>query len=391
MENAQIEIPQRGLTGANARVALCHSGCHQRGGVERVILQGATYLKGYCDLSVIARDVPARKDIPEGVKMFRLPYPELPFGLGLRGTRRQCARMVRQKRFDVVGGFGVQAPENSVVWIQSVHAAWWEQCRQNRTGFSRARQLANPLHHIVLSMEGELLRERTYKRLIALTPGVLEDLKQFYGVPNEDVDILPNGYTSDEFHVGLRALYRVEMRREIGVPLDAWVVLFVGNEWERKGLLPLMEAIAALGDVKIHLVAVGRLPQAMVQRKAADLGLLGRVHTVSSTSSVNRWFGMADVFALPTVYEAWGMVVIEAMASGLPVLTSSLAGASEAVDIGKNGFLLKEPRSVEEIVDGIERLRHGVLWDSDLISQSVVKYEWSLIFKKYKSILMRQL
>jgi UDP-glucose:(heptosyl)LPS alpha-1,3-glucosyltransferase len=240
-------------------------------------------------------------------------------------------------------------------------------------------------------MEGELLRERTYKRLIALTPSVLEDLKQFYGVPNEDVDILPNGYTSDEFHVGLRALYRVEMRMEIGVPLDAWVVLFVGNEWERKGLLPLMEAIAALGDVKIHLVAVGRLPQAMVQRNAADLGLLGRVHTVSSTSSVNRWFGMADVFALPTVYEAWGMVVIEAMASGLPVLTSSLAGASEAVDIGKNGFLLKEPRSVEEIVDGIERLRQGVLWDSDLISQSVVKYEWSLIFKKYKSILMRQL
>ena len=391
MKNAQIEMPQHGLAGAGARVALCHSGCHQRGGVERVILQGATYLKGYCDVSVMARDVPSLKDIPEGVKMFRLPYPELPLGLGLRGTRRQCARMVRQERFDVVAGFGVQAPENSVVWIQSVHAAWWEQCRQNRTGFSRVRQLANPLHHIVLSMEGELLRERTYKRLIALTPSVREDLRRFYGVPSEDVDILPNGYTSDEFHVGLRALYRIEKRREIGVPPDAWVVLFVGNEWERKGLFPLMEAIAALGDAKIHLVAVGRLPQTMVQRKAADLGLLGRVHTVSSTSSVNHWFGMADVFALPTVYEAWGMVVIEAMASGLPVLTSSLAGASEAVEIGKNGFLLKEPRSVEELVDGLERLRQGVLWDSNLISKSVIRYEWSLIFKRYKSILMRQL
>jgi len=85
------------------------------------------------------------------------------------------------------------------------------------------------------------------------------------------------------------------------------------------------------------------------------------------------------------------MVVIEAMASGLPVLTSSLAGASEALEIGKNGFLLKEPRSVEEIVDGLERLRKGVLWDSNLISKSVHKYEWNVIFKKYKSILMRSM
>jgi len=278
-----------------------------------------------------------------------------------------------------------------VVWIQSVHAAWWDQSRQNRRGILRLKQAANPLHHIVLSMEGELLRERAYKRLIALTPSVLGDLQRFYGVPSEDVDILPNGYKSDEFHVGLRELYRLEKRREIGVPLDAWVVLFVANEWERKGLLPLMEAIAALDDANIHLVAVGRLPQSMVQRKAADLGLLGRVHMVSSTSSVNRWFGMADVFALPTVYEAWGMVVIEAMASGLPVLTSSLAGASEAVEIGKNGFLLKEPRSIEEIVDGMEKLRKGVLWDSNFISKSVHKYEWNVILKKYKSILMRSM
>ncbi len=389
MENAQIERLTGCLAEPDMRVALCHSGCHQRGGVERVIFQGARYLKESCEVSVLARDLPALTEIPEGVKMFRLPYPELPFGLGLHGTRRNCARLVRQKQFDVVAGFGVQAPEHSVVWIQSVHAAWWDQSRQNRRGISRLRQVANPFHHIVLSMEDELLRERRYKRLIALTPTVLGDLQRFYGVPAADVDILPNGYNSNEFNVGLRELYRVEQRRQIGVPLDAWVVLFVANEWERKGLLPLMEAVAALGEPNIHLVAVGRLPEPMVHRKAADLGLFGRVHTVGSTSSVNRWFGMADVFALPTVYEAWGMVVIEAMASGLPVLTSSLAGASEAVEVGKSGFLVQDPRSVEEIVDGLERLREGLAWDFNLISKSVYKYEWNVIFDKYKTILMR--
>jgi len=247
-------------------------------------------------------------------------------------------------------------------------------------------QAANPFHKIVLSMEAELLLQRRYRRLIALTPEVKQDLVRFYGVNPSHVDVLPNGFHPGEFHLGLREVHRAEGRRLLGIPEAAKVVLFVANEWERKGLMPLMEAMAAV-DEEAHLVAVGRLPKEMLMRRAERLGLAKRVHILGPTSKVSRWFGVADVFALPTSYEAWGMVLIEALASGLPVLTSRCAGAAAAVSEGKNGFLLDDPRSTQEVALGLEKLLRGVEWSREAVAESAAPFEWGRIFERYEAIL----
>jgi len=370
------------------RVALCYSGCHLRGGVERVVFEAARHLKDRCCVSVLARSFPGDDggELPRGVSVFRLGGRELPLGFGLRQTRRLSRRVVARERFDVVAGFGVQAPEDSVVWMQSVHAVWWEQCRRTRRGMGRWMQAANPFHKIVLSMEAELLLQRRYRRLIALTPEVKDDLVRFYGVNPSHVDVLSNGFHPEEFHLGLREVHRAEGRRLLGIPEASKVVLFVANEWERKGLIPLLEAMSAL-DEDVHLVAVGRLPKDMFMRRAERLGLAKRVHIVGPTSKVSRWFGVADVFALPTSYEAWGMVLIEALASGLPVLTSRCAGAAAAVSEGKNGVLLDDPRSGREVALGLENLFRGLEWSREAVAESAVPYQWGRIFERYEAIL----
>jgi UDP-glucose:(heptosyl)LPS alpha-1,3-glucosyltransferase len=389
MENALISNKPKRTRETELRVALCHSGCHRKGGVERVVWESARILKKSVAVTVLAREFAAGGQGPAGVNSVRLRSPTLPLGLSLRGIRKECDRLVAENRFDVVGGFGVQAPENSVVWIQSVHAAWWAHSRRCRSGLSRWMQALNPFHRIVLSMERELLQERRYRKLIALSSGVVEDLRFFYGVPSRDIEVLPNGFNPNEFNLGLRGLYRDKKRRELGIAEDAWVILFVGNEWERKGLFPLLRAVAAYGQKNVHVVAAGRLPAPLVERVAAGLNLRGRVHVVGSTAEVNRWFGMADVFALPTVYEAWGMVVIEALAAGLPVLTSRLAGASEAISDGKNGVLLENPVAVEEIVEGLKQIRNGLGWTSAEVSRKADLYNWNYIIERYESILRR--
>lgn len=384
-----IKNPERSSCGAaSLRVALCYSGCHMRGGVERVVFEAARYLKDRCSVSVLARTLSGDVglQLPSEVAAFRLGGRELPFGFGLRQTRQLSRRLVSRGRFDVVAGFGVQAPEGSVVWMQSVHAVWWEQCRRTRRGLGRWLQTANPFHKIVLSMEAELLSQRRYKRLIALTPDVKQDLVSIYGVNPSHVDVLPNGFDPEEFHIGLKEKHRVEGRRLLGIPESAKVVLFVANEWDRKGLIPLMEAMAKIGG-DAHLVAVGRLPKAMVVRKADSLGISKRVHVVGPTARVKRWFGVADCFALPTLYEAWGMVLIEALASGIPVLTSRCAGAAVAIAEGRNGFLLDDPSSAHEVFLGLERLFCGVEWTPDEVSESVTAYQWRRIFNRYEAIL----
>jgi UDP-glucose:(heptosyl)LPS alpha-1,3-glucosyltransferase len=236
-------------------------------------------------------------------------------------------------------------------------------------------------------MEEALFRRRRYRRLIALTPRVRTDLQRFYGVDPSLVEVLPNGFSRGAFNVGLRRTYRRLLRGKLGLPEDAWVVLFVANEWERKGFLPLLEAVARLKDRTVHVVAVGNLPKAFLMKEAEKLGVSGRVHMVGASEGVQGWFGMADVFVLPTVYEAWGMVIVEAMAAGLPVLTSRRAGAAVAVKDAFSGLLLEDPTDVLEIALGLEKLRAGVLWTGAEIAASVSEYEWPAILERYESIL----
>jgi UDP-glucose:(heptosyl)LPS alpha-1,3-glucosyltransferase len=373
------------------RLALCYSGCHRRGGVERVVFEVARHLHRNWRTSVVAHEVPLPGELPGDVEMVPLAGKILPFGLGMRRTRAKAQQVVDSGGYNVVAGFGVQSPGESVVWIQSVHAAWWELCRGRRRGWLRWQQAMNPFHHIVLKMEDELLRGRRYRRLIALSPAVRDDLNRFYGVPASDVDILPNGFHPEEFHLGVRVRHRLEQRRRFGIPSTAWVVLFVANEWERKGLMTLLEAVAKIKDPSMHLVAAGRLPAGLIMHRAASLGIQERVHLVGQTGHVNECFGMADAFALPTIYEAWGMVIIEALACGLPVLTSQTAGASEAVQTGVNGYLLAHPEEVETVAEGLRKLRDGLHATPGAIAQTAEPYAWERLLREYSAILRRNI
>jgi UDP-glucose:(heptosyl)LPS alpha-1,3-glucosyltransferase len=102
---------------------------------------------------------------------------------------------------------------------------------------------------------------------------------------------------------------------------------------------------------------------------------------------VAEYFSAADIFALPTHYEAWGLVVVEAMACGLPVLTSRAAGASIAVQEGRNGALLESPADEDEIASKLKNLLEGRHESPGWIAESVLKYEWAEILPKYETVL----
>lgn len=374
------------------RVALVYSACHTRGGVERVMLEAANYLSRMEHQScVLAREFADDSFFDPRVRRIQVKSGPSFLGLGLSRFKREAQRLVQSNSFDVVAGFGVQSPDDSVLWVQSVHAAWWEQCQRRRRGIGRIRQQWNPFHKVVLALEGRMFRERRYRRIIALTQSVKNDLQRFYNVPHNDVEILPNGFRSAEFNQALRERFHEELRTRLQIPVNAWVVLFVANEWERKGLVPLMEAIARGREKDVYLVVAGKLPQRLLRIHSERLGIGKRVRFVGASEPVNQWFGMADAFILPTFYEAWGMVVIEALACGLPVLTSVDAGAAVAVSPGKNGWLLRRPQDPEEVLAGLQKLREGVSFEASAIAASVSQYEWSVLFERYEKILRASL
>jgi UDP-glucose:(heptosyl)LPS alpha-1,3-glucosyltransferase len=124
---------------------------------------------------------------------------------------------------------------------------------------------------------------------------------------------------------------------------------------------------------------------------AAKLGIQDRVHMVEQTSRVNESFGMADAFALPTIYEAWGMVIIEALACGLPVLTSQTAGASVAIQPGVNGYLLANPEEPQAVAEGLHKLRCGLHATPGVIEETAAPYTWERLLRQYAAILRRNI
>jgi UDP-glucose:(heptosyl)LPS alpha-1,3-glucosyltransferase len=290
-------------------------------------------------------------------------------------------------RPNIIGGFGIAAPCSEVVWVQSVQKAWLEISGSQRNFKGRLKQRLNLFHPLILAMERSYYGGRKYRKLIALSDQVKDDLMRFYGVPEKDIVVIPNGFAPSEFNLARRDEQREAMRQKLNYTDSDRVVIFAANELERKGFGPLLRAIAALDDSSVHLLAVGRLNPFAYASEIQRLGMAQRVQFTGPTSEVASYYAAADVFALPTQYEAWGLVIVEAMACGLPALTSRLAGASIAISEGQTGQLLDNPRDVQEIRAKLSLLLEGKHASSDVISSSVAQYAWSRVLESYENVL----
>ena len=371
------------------KIALSFPGCHRRGGVERVMLESANFLAARGHETHAFANEWDEAALRSDVVRHTIPRRRLPNAMRLPLFVRDCRAGMRALPSppDVVASFGIASPPDSVVWMTSVHAAWIEISQRSRPFWGRCKQRLNPFHPVVLAMERRLLKERRYRKVIALTEQVRSDVLRIYGVPENDVLVVPNGFASAEFNPARSASNRARMRTTLGYSPEDKVVVFVANELDRKGFTPLLRAIASLGDSRIHLLAVGRLDPGQCRQTIASLGMSERVQFTGPSNDVAEYYAAADVFALPTQYEAWGLVIVEAMASGLRALTSRLAGAAVAVDEGRTGQLLDDPADVTEIAGKLRLLLDGDGPSPEEVSASVARYEWAQVLQGYESIL----
>jgi UDP-glucose:(heptosyl)LPS alpha-1,3-glucosyltransferase len=172
------------------------------------------------------------------------------------------------------------------------------------------------------------------------------------------------------------------LRRELGLSDEHVAVLFVGNSWGRKGLRTAIEAIRGPEQEHVRLVVVGQgVRDPFIAGLPADV--VGRIIFVGPTRiGIERFYAAADVFLLPTLYEPFGLVILEALASGLPAIVSAEAGASEWLEDGMNVVLLQDP------FDGLEAraalrsvITHPAFAESLAVSgrRRAVELQWSSV------------
>jgi UDP-glucose:(heptosyl)LPS alpha-1,3-glucosyltransferase len=214
-----------------------------------------------------------------------------------------------------------------------------------------------------LYLERQNFGKRKYKKVVACSSLVKRELMKYYGVPEHDIVVIPNGVDVKEFHPGNRERFRDEIRQVYGIKREDIVLLFIGHEFARKGLETIVRSLPLLNDNRIKLLVCGGDRAEQFRRLAVSLKLDQQVIFAGPQADVKKFYAASDLFVFPTVHEAFGLVIVEAMASGLPVVVSKNAGAAEdIIDDGKDGILLTDPMNAKEVAEKIESiLRNDIL------------------------------
>lgn len=370
------------------KIALCFPGCHRRGGVERILLETACFLanRGH-DVHLFANEIDS--SATGRVQFHPVTVRRFPRFLRPLSFHRNATQQLVPSQFDAVGTFGCECPFGGLLWVQSVHRAWLQRSRQFRsaTSIARWRQRLNPIHPVLLHLERRHFADRNYAKVAVTTDAVRTDLRQLYNVPTEDVAIVTNGFSPTEFNPQRRSQLRDQMRSKLGLSQDDIALLFVANELDRKGYGTILAAMRQLDRPNLKLVAIGRPDRNEVQARANAAGVGKQVIAYGPSDDVGAFHAAADLFVLPTQYEAFCLAILESLGSGLPVITSDIAGARDAIVPGINGDIISDPLNGQELADKLKSaIDQREQW-SAAAPQTVEKYQWPSVLQSYETLL----
>ena len=293
----------------------------------------------------VHRAGPGRQPAHAGLTDHRLPLPPLPAPLRALALAAAAARIARTGGWDVVQSHERTLRQDIYRAGEGSHRAYLEAVAP-----ATARRLR---HRVTLALERRIFARTP--EIVAISRAGRDEIAQLHGVPDTRLSVVYNGVDLERFHPRLREAHRAAARAEAGVPQEAWVLLFAGSGFPRKGLDVAIRALHALADATAHLVVIGRGDAAPYLALARDLGVDGRITWLGVRPDIERWYAAADVLVLPTRYEPFGNVHLEALATGLPVVTSRVAGGAEIVDAHCGAAV--DPRSPGEFAGAVARLR----------------------------------
>ena len=234
------------------------------------------------------------------------------------------------------------------------HREWLARRAPYLSPLVRTAQCFSPFHRVMLLIERRLFTSPGLKRVIANSRQVRDEVIRHYNVEPARVRVIYNGLDRQRF-LPLEAEARAELRHRLGVPDDAEIVLFVGSGFERKGLIYLVQAFSRLRDKTCHLWVVGKGHLARYQRIAERLGVADRVRFWGPAPETAPFYQAATVLALPTLYDPCSNVVLEALACGLPVITTAANGAAEFLSPGENGAIIRQPNDIAGLGKSLAR------------------------------------
>jgi UDP-glucose:(heptosyl)LPS alpha-1,3-glucosyltransferase len=226
-----------------------------------------------------------------------------------------------------------------------VHRAWLNRRKKFDLPLQRLARDLSAKHRQILQLEQTLFAKHGAGRVIVASEMVKREIVDLYDYPADNIDLIRNGVPLDRFRFNPKV--REKSRAELKLHPDEIALLFAGSGWERKGLLFAMEAMAMCRDRRLRLLVAGR-GEAQRYFKSRRVRFLGEVVDLLPI------YAAADIFILPTIYDPFSNACLEALACGLPVITTRANGFSEIIEHEVHGSIVDQSNNLTALRDAIQ-------------------------------------
>ena len=336
------------------KLAIIRQRYDPHGGAERFVSRAAAALQAHgTQTTIIAREWVGEA----GATTWRRCDP---FYLGRiwrdRGFARAVCRVIAGGDFDLVQSHE-RIPCCDVYRAgDGVHAQWLQYRAKMLRPLQRLWLAYSPFHRHLLAAERRLFCSPRLRAVICNSQMVRDEIARWFPAVSDRLHVIYNGVDLERFHPSLAREHRAAMRERLGVPQGTKTLLFVGAGFERKGVQVLLDSFKRLCDQPVFLVVVGKDRHARrFEAYARSLGLAEKIHWAGPQSDVAPWYGLADAFVLPTLYDPFPNAALEALASGLPVITSKHCGTAEIIREGWNGYVCRDAYDAEELAGNLRK------------------------------------
>jgi UDP-glucose:(heptosyl)LPS alpha-1,3-glucosyltransferase len=285
-----------------------------------------------------------------------IPFPK---SLRLLSFALRATKAIENGNYDITFGVGNTLKADILQPHGGVHWAWfWRSLRAYDNPIVWTIKFLGRVFSLKQWVSGWVedapYQGEPLQAVIAISDMVKQDMMRWYRIPKERITVVYNGVDIEHFHPRNRQ-YREGIRGRHGIG-DELVILFVSNNFRMKGLGFLIKALAKIkkGDhPPFRLLILGRDHQDSYLRLARGMGIFGDVIFAGSTDEPEKYYGASDLLVHPTFYDACSLTVLEALASGLPVITTHSNGASGIITQGQEGFVISDPRDDQALVEKI--------------------------------------
>lgn len=345
------------------RLAVVSPFVDRRHGTERVLAEVLERLAGKygCDIHLYAQQVEdlalGRAVVPSGEECGQITWhrvPQLP-GPHLLGflwwyfvnqALRWFHRRFRSLRYDLVFSPGINCPDADAIVAHIVFREFFRLVHDElRLRNTAVRSWPLILHRSLYYRLISRLENRIYRKpavaLAAVSRLTAGEISSHFA--RSDVTVIPNAVDVSRFNLNERLRRRASSREALKFSEHDFVLLLVGNDWKKKGLPTLLNAASELPESALRVLVAGRDNRAPFLAQIRSLNLEGRVRFEESSPDVMQFYAAADLYAGPSLHDSFALPPIEAMACGLPVITSVNNGGSQIITEGFDGFILNNP------------------------------------------------